>query len=404
MQPEARSTFLPSSPQLAAAVVVALLALLPPLQALAQAAPPPPPPIAGVEPPAAPPPAVAPPAAAKPVAPPATVAPPAAAKPATPPAVAPPVTAPPVVAAPATAPTTAPAAAPAGRQKVLILRAESTAVPDATRIAVTKEIFAQAGRYKQLDSALSGADLVEEMFEFECTEAGVECLGKIGAKYGAQFVVFSEISKNAVGALQISMRVIDVLQARVAQTTVQAFEHADKPGAALARGLIVLLGPVDLPAAEGERPGTLHVALAGGGVALVYVDDHLAGRTTGTGMSATFSPGMHQVRIVRAGFRDWTGRVAIGAGATAELSVQLEQVADVTPPGEGIGAAKPPETSITHKWWFWTAIAVGIGLVTGVTIAATRGTTAPAKGTAAFSMDQNDAHLDPIFLGAGAGK
>lgn len=376
MQPKARTMNLPSSPQLAAALVAALVALLPSLQALAQVAPPPPP-LVGVEAPAVP---------ARPAAPPAAAAP--------------------AVPAPPVAPTPAPAAAPTmtTRQKVLILRAESTAVPDPMRIAVTKEMFAQAGRYKQLDSALSGADLVEEMFEFECTEAGVECLGKIGGKYGAQFVVYSEITKNAAGALQIAMRVVDVLQARVAQTTVQAFEHADKPGAALTRGLVVLLGPADLQAAESERPGTLHVALAGGGVALVYVDDHLAGRTTGTGMSATYSPGMHSVRVVRAGFRDWTGRVAIGAGATAELNVQLEQVADLMPTAEGQTPSKPGETPLTHKWWFWTAIVVGVGLVTGAAIVATQGTAAPAKGTAAFSMDHNDAYLDPIFGGTSAGK
>ena len=376
--PTLRETNGPSLRRIAAAVLAATLTLVPPLQALAQAAPPPPPPIAGTE---APTPAAPPAAASAPAPTQATPAPAAAV----------------AVAAPA-------AAASAARQKVLILRSESSAVADPVRVSVAKDLYAHAQKYKQLDAALSNADLVEEMFEFECTEAGVECLGKIGTKYGAQFVVFSEISKNAVGALQLSMRVIDVLQARVAQTTVQPFEHGDKPGAAVTRGLVVLLGPVDLPAAEAERLGNLHVVLAGGGVALVYVDDHLAGRTTGSGLSAAFVPGMHAVRVVRAGFRDWPGRVAIGSGATAELSVQLEQVADVTPPGEAGGAAKPVETPITRKWWFWTAIAVGVGVIAGVAIAATQGSTAAAKGTAAFSMDHNDAYLDPIFGAASAGK
>lgn len=387
--PILRETNGPSLQRFAAALLAATLTLVPPLQALAQAAPPPPP-IAGTE---APPPA-APPA----------VAPAPAPAPATNPAPAP-AQAAPAPAPSAPVPVAAPApAASAARQKVLILRSESGAVADPVRVSVSKDLYAHAQKYKQLDAVLSNADLVEEMFEFECTEAGVECLGKIGTKYGAQFVVFSEITKNAVGALQLSMRVIDVLQARVAQTTVQPFEHADKPGAAVTRGLVVLLGPVDLPAAEAERLGNLHLVLAGGGVALVYVDDHLAGRTTGSGLNAAFIPGMHAVRVVRAGFRDWTGRVAIGSGATAELSVQLEQVADVTPPGEAGGPAKPVETPITRKWWFWTAIAVGVGVIAGVTIAATQGSTAAAKGTAAFSMDHNDAYLDPVFSGASAGK
>lgn len=306
--------------------------------------------------------------------------------------------APPVAGAPVAA---APASSGA-RQKILILRPESSVVADAQRLALAREVLAQALHYKNLDAVLSGADLVEEMFEFECTEAGVECIGKIGAKYGAQLVVFSEITKSTAGGLQVGMRVIDVLQSRVAQSSQQPLDNSDKPMQAVQRGLTVLLGPVDMPAtAEAETPGVIQIVLQGGGVALVYIDDKLIGRTSVTGLKATVAPGTHTVRVVRAGFKEWIGAVLVGSGSAVERAVQLEQLADVTPSG-GTGApTKPADESITRKWWFWTLVggAVTAGLVAVVIASIPAEKT--ATGAASFLIDDSEAYKDPIFDGVG---
>lgn len=298
---------------------------------------------------------------------------------------------------------TAEPAKPAVKQRVLVLRADGTGVPEAQRQSVTRELQTQAMRYHQLDIVLSSADLTEEMFEFECTEAGVECLGRIGNKYTAQLVVYSELAKNPSGQLQLNMRVIDIAQGRVAQSTVQPLDSADKAGQAVQRGMVVLLGPTDLPADASEAPATLQVVLFGGGVALVYVDDKLVGRTSVGGLRVSVTAGQHTLRVVRAGFREWSAKITLAPGAVHEQAVQLEQQAVVSDPsGVGAPGVKPSGQSLTSKWWFWTALGVGVAAVGVATWALLKPADAPSTGYTAISLDHMEAYLDPVFAGKAA--
>ena len=290
------------------------------------------------------------------------------------------------------------------RATVLILRVEGTAVSDADRKALTSALTRKAKKYDHYRVVVSKQDLVEEMFEFECTEAGVECLSKIGGKYKADLVVYSEVTKADNGALKWSMRVVEMKSddspiSRVAQSTVQPLESVDKPKKSAANGLLVLIGPVDLPEKRTVSPGTLHVRLIGGGVALVYVNDKLAGRSSLSGLKVQLAPGKYTVKVVRAGYKDWTQAVDVQAGKTLDRIVELQPLpqAKVTPTPGGKVAATP----ITKKWWFWAGIVtVGAAVAVGVW-AVTREGEAAQQGNAAFSLDSNDAHLDPVFGGGG---
>ena len=289
----------------------------------------------------------------------------------------------------------------AAKQKVLILRTDGATVTDIQRQAASKELQNQALRYRQLDIVFAAGDLTEEMFEFECTDPGVECLGKIANKYKAQLVVYSELTKNPSGQLHLNMRVIDSSQNRVAQSTVQPLASLDKPTSAVQRGLVVLLGPVDLPSDAAEAIGTIQVVLFGGGVALVYIDDKLVGRTSVTGLKVQVSAGSHTLRVVRAGFKEWTAKVNVNAGAVVEQAVQLEQQALVQDP-TGLGGlpGKPVETPLVQKGWFWGAIGVGVVAIGVATWLLLRGDDAPKTGSVAVSLDHADAYLDPVFGGA----
>lgn len=290
----------------------------------------------------------------------------------------------------------------AARQKVLILRTDGAAVADAQRQTVSKELQNQAMRYRQLEIVFASGDLTEEMFEFECTEPGVECLGKIANKYTAQLVVYSELAKNPSGQLQLNMRVVDVVQGRVAQSTVQPLEAPDKPVQAVQRGLVVLLGPVDLPTDTAEQTGTLQVVLFGGGVALVYVDDKLVGRTSVTGLKVAVAAGPHTLRVVRAGFKEWTAKVTVNPGAVVEQAVQLEQQALVQDPTVGSGGmpVKPVEPPVYQKAWFWGVVGAGVAAVGVATWLLLRGDDVPKIGAVAVTLDHADAYLDPVFGGA----
>ncbi len=290
----------------------------------------------------------------------------------------------------------------AARQKVLILRTDGAGVADAQRQTVSKELQIQAMRYRQLEIVFAAGDLTEEMFEFECTEPGVECLGKIANKYTAQLVVYSELAKNPSGQVQLNMRVVDVVQGRVAQSTVQPLEAPDKPVQAVQRGLVVLLGPVDLPTDSAEQTGTLQVVLFGGGVALVYVDDKLVGRTSVTGLKVQLAAGPHTLRVVRAGFKEWTAKITVNPGAIVEQAVQLEQQAVVQDPSVGSGGMplKPVEPPVYQKAWFWGVVGAGVAAIGMTTWLLLRGEQAPKVGAVAVTLDHADAYLDPVFGGA----
>ena len=282
------------------------------------------------------------------------------------------------------------------KERVLILRVESTQLDDAARRSLTDALADSAQRYKHYDLVLSKVDLVEEMFEFECTEAGVDCLSKIGRKHKVDKVIYSEVSKDGNGKLEWSMRVVGLKPVpRVEQSTRQQLEGAD--AAKLAeRSLLVLIGPIDLPARGEASLGTLAVRLAGGGVALVYVDDNLLGRTSVGGLTAQMAAGRYRLRVVRAGYREFQTIVVVTAEKTTEIAVTLELAPAPTRPPPG---APGTEAGVTSKWWFWTAIGVGVAAV-GVGIwAATRGDDGPGVGNAAFSFDSTDAHRDPVFSG-----
>lgn len=299
-------------------------------------------------------------------------------------------------------PVDAEARSSADEPRVLILRTEGTVLDDDARIALTKALGSRARQYKHLQVVVSASDLVEEMFAFECTEAGVECLSQIGAKYKADRVIYSEVVKDSAGNLQWQLRVVQMKNAnepiaRVAQSTTQPLEDARRPRKAAENGLLVLIGPVDLPQKKTAVPGTLHVQLVGGGVALVYVDDKLAGRSSVSGLKIKLAPGEYQVRVVRAGFKDWNSKAKIASGATETLTVELQTApTPVAPTGPGGKVATVP---VTRTWWFWTAVgvaAVGAGVAV---YALTRPDATKTLGNAAFSIDSDDAHLDPVFGG-----
>lgn len=283
------------------------------------------------------------------------------------------------------------------RPKVLLLRTDldKSGLSANQGLQLTKDLFAQASRYKQLDVVLSSLDLAEEMFEFECTDASAECLAKVGAKYGAQQVVYTHVEQaKSGGGLLLNMRVIDVVQARVAQTTVQPLENVDKSSSPLQKGLVVLLGPTDMPAESNDATGFLQITLFGGGVALVYVDGKLAGRTSVTGLRVAVAAGSHTVKVVRAGFRDWSGKVTVSAGQTLEQAVRLEAQEPAGPGGAAPAVASQP---LTHKWWFWTGIgvvAVGVGVLAAVLAG---GDKAPTTGGASLGLGSGEAFRDPVF-------
>ncbi len=281
------------------------------------------------------------------------------------------------------------------RDRVWVMRVESTQVNDDTRKELTQTLSSAANAYKHFEVRTSKVDPVEEMFEFECTEAGVDCLTKIGRKHKVDKVIYSEVSKDGEGKLEWSLRVVGLEPVpRVEQSTRHLLEGQDATKIA-EKALLVLIGPVDLPTRGDAALGTLAVRLAGGGVALVYVDDKLLGRTSVGGLTAQLPAGRYRLRVVRAGYREFQTIVVVAAEKATELAVALELAPEPTRPPPG---APTKDDGVASSPWFW--VGVGAVALAGAGVAAyllMRGDDAPEIGKATFTFDSSTAHLDPIF-------
>jgi len=282
--------------------------------------------------------------------------------------------------------------------KIVVLRSDGPTLKDPERLKVSEDILSQARKYKSFDIIAPAKDVVELLFDLECTEADADCLSRIGTKEGASKVIYSETARGA-GGFTLNMRVIDVAQKRVAQTTSQRFGDLTSPTAAIEKAFLVLLGPLDLPpVGQKIEPGTIVLTLAGGGKALVYIDQDFVGTTESTGLTFRYRPGTYTLRVVRAGFKEASRQVIVAAGLMTRLTMTLEAIVPITKEGDPIVPKKDPEPPITKKWWFWTAIGAGVAVVTTVVIiAASSGKDKAPTGQMFFTIDGHYVESDAVF-------
>jgi tetratricopeptide (TPR) repeat protein len=99
----------------------------------------------------------------------------------------------------------------------------------------------------------------------------------------------------------------------------------------------------------------------------------LDGKSIGTvPLSHVVEPGVHLVKVTKAGYKPWSSSVTVAAGSKLDLPVALERMG-------GQGPAPAPSTPFYKKWWFWTIVGVAVagGAGTGIYFA-TRGDDIPA--------------------------
>ena len=125
--------------------------------------------------------------------------------------------------------------------------------------------------------------------------------------------------------------------------------------------------PVEPPHPNG--PGRL-VVRANVADAEVWLDEGAVGRAP---VEQQLAPGMHQLRVTRAGFSAWTTSVELHPDEVLEQTALL--VPEPPPPA--------PETPVYKRWWFWTAVggAVVAGTVTALALGSSSGPTSPGGPT-----------------------
>ena len=90
------------------------------------------------------------------------------------------------------------------------------------------------------------------------------------------------------------------------------------------------------------------------------------------GSRAVVAPGQYQVIVKKEGYHDFTRMVAVAAGQTETLEVQMEELPSVAPPPPPLAIETEPkqeDDAVTGKGWFWAGTGAAVLAVVGISLA-----------------------------------
>ncbi len=295
----------------------------------------------------------------------------------------------------------APAASAQEPERVLGLRVEGLKLSQKDRDDLFKVLQAKLREYPDLTLVKPPeSELTDEMMDLECIDIDVDCITKLGKKYGASRVFYAEVVPDASG-YSLKVRVVDVtkgvaLRDREAPVAAQA-----ELAGALEREIVAVFG---VPPPPKPVVGKLVVTADVG--AKIFVAGDYAGTRE---VRLDKPPGTYAVRVAREGYEDQLFQLEVKAGETAERAVQLTALPAVVA-GE-LAREVPPDKPPTAKkkfyktWWFWTVVGVvAVGATAGAVAATSGGGQDRATGKVVLSVDRANAWRDAaIQARAGAG-
>lgn len=244
-------------------------------------------------------------------------------------------------------------------------------------------------------------ELTDEMFELECFEIDVECLTRLGRKYGASKVFYAEVNMVDAG-FQLRVSVVDA-EAGVAMREEMgvAAARADLAGA-LEREVEAVFGAPPPPKPVKGRL-VVEAAIAG---AQIFID----GAYVGTGkIDLEQKPGTYSVRVAKEGHEESIFQLTVEAGKAVSRTVRLEPLPEAPPP-----TTLPPTTPdpgeeaapVYQEWWFWTALVGGAAVVAAaiaVPVALGSDSGPTPTGSMVISVDHKQAWRDSAIVRGGAG-
>ena len=210
-----------------------------------------------------------------------------------------------------------PAIVPA-RAAVLPLKVSADNLDEATTAELTKAIADKFARYPSLTLLpMPEADAIDVMIDAGCEDLNTECLVLIGKQYGATAVVYS----TAVGmdeGIGLSIRYVEVESGKQ-----RVQDRAAASGVGPSDLMKLALGEILGPEPSTEPAGVLvnFVSFPPGGE--VYVGPEFVGIAP---VSTRLSPGSHEIRMVKEGYRTRDGRIEVAADKEAEVKWSLSAI------------------------------------------------------------------------------
>ncbi|MCB9786867.1 MAG: PEGA domain-containing protein [Deltaproteobacteria bacterium] len=282
-------------------------------------------------------------------------------------------------------------------ERVLGLRVEGSKLSDKDKDDLFRVVQSKLREYPDLILVKPPeSELTDEMMELECIDIDVDCITKLGKKYGASRVFYAEVVPSG-DAFTLKVRIVDsdkgvALRDREARVAAQA-----ELAGALEREIVAVFGPPPPP-----KPvvGKLVVTAEAG--SKIFIDGAYAGAGE---IRLEKPPGTYAVRVTREGYEDELFQLQVEAGATAERQVTMRALPPVV---QGELPREVPETEPAAKkpfyktWWFWTLTGVVVvGATAGAVAAASGGGDSPATGKIVLSVDRANAWRDAAIQARG---
>lgn len=278
-------------------------------------------------------------------------------------------------------------------ETVLPLHVEAPKLAAKDRDALSAALRAKLALYPGVKlAAPPDGDLTDLMLELECVDIDATCLGRIGAKLGADKVVYVEADAKVLHVRVVAVDAAGKTGKMLRDKDAKAGEDA---AAALGAEIEAVWGkppvPVKVtPVTIGKL--TIH---ATPGDAAIFVGEEAVGAGD---VTIEREAGEYTVHIVAKGFEDQIFKVVVPAGGEVVKEIALKVVAVTTPPDKDPKKVKP---SGGMSWVWWTVIGVAVvggAVAIGVLASQSDGASSP-RGPALIGLDPGGAWRDPATLG-----
>ena len=236
------------------------------------------------------------------------------------------------------------------------------------------------------------AELTDIMMDLECIDMDVECLAKLGKKYGAQRVFYTQVDKTSAG-YNLIIRVVSVSQKKALLDKTSKVKSSRALANVMQEHIVKVFGK---PPSKEPKPGTIRIKSAVPG-AKIFVN----GLYIGIGrIKLKRPPGKYTVRVTRPGYTEVVFNVTVRSGKTVKKRVKMKYVKvakDAKKDPKKLPVAGVP---IYEKWWFWASIGGGVLLTTIIAVAASGDGDDGPVGPIVFSVDPQNAWRDVSVQGA----
>jgi|GEM_PF-1509587 len=291
------------------------------------------------------------------------------------------------------------AAEPVKKIKVLGMQIEGTDLSAKDKTDLFRVVQAALRSRAQVDLLKPPErELTDEMIDLECIDIDAACLTRLGKKYKAEQVFYSQVDKGKGGAYVLLVRVVDVAKGKAIHDT-----KTNMPNRmAIANGLEKQVAKVFGAKGSGPAPpkkdeeGFIEIKVPNNSDAKIFINKEFA--ATGE-IKVKRKPGKYTVKVTADGFTEQIFSVEVTPGRTTTRSVILKGM------DGGVGPIKKPtepedEDEFYETWWFWTIVGVVVaGGVAGIVVATTSDTTSNAVGNVTFSVDPQQSWRDTDVQG-----